>query len=159
MMAHEIAHVAARHGTRQATRGEIAAARHYSADLHGRLGRRTASQACQPRGPDRLPAVLQGLRSRKPTCSACNICTRPATIRTAFVDFFEKIQTLEKKKPGTMAKVFSTHPPTDDRIKKAQEEIQQSEGEAGIRGDHVRIQRCQAAAGDARESAAAGQDH
>ena len=44
---------------------------------------------------------------------------------TAFVDFFEKIQTLEKKKPGTMAKVFSTHPMTDDRIKASQEEIQQ----------------------------------
>ena len=33
---------------------------------------------------------------------------------TAFVDFFEKIETLEKSKPGTMAKVFSTHP-TDRR--------------------------------------------
>ena len=43
---------------------------------------------------------------------------------TAFVDFFEKIQSLEKKKPGTMAKVFSTHPLTDDRIKAAQKEIQ-----------------------------------
>ena len=44
---------------------------------------------------------------------------------TAFVDFFEKIQSLEKKKPGTMAKVFSTHPPTDDRIKVAQKNIQE----------------------------------
>ncbi len=35
---------------------------------------------------------------------------------TSFVDFFEKIETLEKRKPGTMAKVFSTHPMTDDRI-------------------------------------------
>ena len=43
---------------------------------------------------------------------------------TAFVDFFEKIQTLEKKKPGTMSKVFSTHPMTDDRIKAAQKNIQ-----------------------------------
>jgi predicted Zn-dependent protease len=43
---------------------------------------------------------------------------------TAFVDFFEKIETLEKKKPGSVAKVFSTHPMTDDRIKKSQEEIQ-----------------------------------
>jgi predicted Zn-dependent protease len=42
----------------------------------------------------------------------------------AFVDFFEKIETLEKKKPGSVAKVFSTHPMTDDRVKKAQEEIQ-----------------------------------
>ncbi len=44
---------------------------------------------------------------------------------TAFVDFFEKIQTLEKKKPGTMSKVFSTHPMTDDRIKAAQKNIQE----------------------------------
>jgi beta-barrel assembly-enhancing protease len=44
---------------------------------------------------------------------------------TAFVDFFEKIETMEKRKPGTMAKVFSTHPPTDDRIKSAQKNIQE----------------------------------
>jgi predicted Zn-dependent protease len=43
----------------------------------------------------------------------------------AFVDFFEKIQTLEKKKPGTMAKVFSTHPLTDSRITTAQKNIQE----------------------------------
>jgi len=43
----------------------------------------------------------------------------------AFVDFFEKIQSLEKKKPGTMAKVFSTHPPTEDRIVTAQKNIQE----------------------------------
>jgi len=42
---------------------------------------------------------------------------------TAFVDFFEKIQTLEKRKPGTVSKVFSTHPPTDDRIVAAQKNI------------------------------------
>ncbi len=43
----------------------------------------------------------------------------------AFVDFFEKIESLEKKKPGTLSKVFSTHPPTDARIIKAQQNIQQ----------------------------------
>jgi predicted Zn-dependent protease len=43
---------------------------------------------------------------------------------TSFVDFFEKIQSMEKKKPGTVSKVFSTHPMTDDRIKAAQDEIQ-----------------------------------
>jgi hypothetical protein len=42
---------------------------------------------------------------------------------TAFVDFFEKIQTLEKRKPGTIAKAFSTHPPTDARITKTQQQI------------------------------------
>ena len=43
---------------------------------------------------------------------------------TAFVDFFEKIESMEKRKPGSVAKVFSTHPMTDDRIKKSQNEIQ-----------------------------------
>ena len=43
---------------------------------------------------------------------------------TAFVDFFEKIETLEKRKPGSVAKIFSTHPPTDDRIRASQDEIQ-----------------------------------
>ena len=32
--------------------------------------------------------------------------------------FFEKLQTKEKKKPGTIAKIFSTHPMVDDRIDK-----------------------------------------
>ena len=43
---------------------------------------------------------------------------------TAFVDFFEKIETLEKKKPGSLSKVFSSHPMTDDRIKLSQAELQ-----------------------------------
>jgi predicted Zn-dependent protease len=44
---------------------------------------------------------------------------------TAFVDFFEKLQAAEKRKPGTMAKVFSSHPPTGSRIKFAQQNIQE----------------------------------
>jgi predicted Zn-dependent protease len=45
---------------------------------------------------------------------------------TAFVDFFEKIETLEKTKPGTLSRVFATHPMTDDRIKAAQQNIQEN---------------------------------
>ena len=41
----------------------------------------------------------------------------------AFVSFFEKLQAKEKRKPGTLAKAFSTHPQTPDRIEKSQEEI------------------------------------
>jgi predicted Zn-dependent protease len=42
---------------------------------------------------------------------------------SAFVSFFEKIQAMEKKKPGSLAKAFDTHPQTPDRIEKTQEEI------------------------------------
>src|ERR1700681_3466512 len=42
---------------------------------------------------------------------------------SAFVSFFEKIQAMEKKKPGTLSKAFDTPPQTPDRIEKSQEEI------------------------------------
>src|SRR5260370_27450760 len=40
-----------------------------------------------------------------------------------FISMFEKMESLEKKKPGTIAKIFSDHPPTPDRIAHTQNEI------------------------------------
>jgi len=41
----------------------------------------------------------------------------------AFIAFFEKVQALEKRKPGMVAKAFADHPQTPDRILHSQEEI------------------------------------
>ena len=41
----------------------------------------------------------------------------------AFITFFEKVQALEKRKPGAVAKVFADHPQTPERILHSQEEI------------------------------------
>jgi predicted Zn-dependent protease len=41
----------------------------------------------------------------------------------AFTAFFEKVEALEKHKPGTISKAFSTHPQTPDRIERTQREI------------------------------------
>jgi beta-barrel assembly-enhancing protease len=41
----------------------------------------------------------------------------------AFITFFEKIQALEKRKPGLVSKAFSDHPQTPDRILHSQDEI------------------------------------
>ncbi len=41
----------------------------------------------------------------------------------AFIQFFEKIDALEKHKPGTLAKVFADHPQTPDRIARSEDEI------------------------------------
>jgi hypothetical protein len=41
----------------------------------------------------------------------------------AFIQFFEKLDALEKHKPGTLAKVFSDHPQTPDRIGRSEDEI------------------------------------
>jgi predicted Zn-dependent protease len=41
----------------------------------------------------------------------------------AFVSFFEKVEAIEKKQPGTIPKIFSDHPPTPDRVESIQKEI------------------------------------
>ena len=42
---------------------------------------------------------------------------------TAFVDFFEKLASLQKTKPSALASVFRSHPMTDDRIEASQKEM------------------------------------
>jgi beta-barrel assembly-enhancing protease len=41
----------------------------------------------------------------------------------SFISFFEKIEAQEKKKPGTLAKAFASHPMTPDRVAAAQNEM------------------------------------
>ena len=43
---------------------------------------------------------------------------------TAFVDFFEKLEAQEKWKSGFIARAFSTHPMNDDRIRRAEAELE-----------------------------------
>src|SRR5437868_1050707 len=123
VMAHEIAHVAARHGTRQATRGQIANLATIPLIFMGGwtgYGIRQAASILIPAG------FLKFSRSFESEADMLGLeyMYKTGYDPTAFVDFFEKIQSLEKRKPGTMAKVFSTHPPTDDRIQTAQKNIQ-----------------------------------
>ena len=42
---------------------------------------------------------------------------------TAMVTFFERLQAKQKKKPGTLSKLFRSHPPTGSRIKNIQRAI------------------------------------
>ena len=59
---------------------------------------------------------------RDVTCELTGTSRCP-TDPSAFVSFFEKVQAMEKKKPGTLAKAFDTHPQNADRIQKSQDEI------------------------------------
>lgn len=122
VMAHEIAHVAARHATRQQTRMTIAQLATVPLIFVGgaaAYGIYQASGLLVPLG------FLQFSRSQEAEADFLGVqyMYKTGYDPTGFVDFFEKIQTLEKRKPGTVSKLFATHPPTDDRIKKSQVEI------------------------------------
>ncbi len=124
VMAHEIAHVAARHGTRQATRGTIANFATIPLIFMGGwtgYGVRQAASVLVPIGFLKFSRAFES----EADLLGLEYMYKTGYDPTSFVDFFEKIQTLEKRKPGTMSKVFSTHPLTDDRSKTAQKNIQE----------------------------------
>jgi len=122
VMAHEIAHVAARHGTRQATRGEIAQLATIPLIFMGGWTGYAIRQGAGLAIPLGFLTFSRGFESEADMLGL-EYMYKTGYDPVAFVDFFEKIQSMEKKKPGTMAKVFSTHPMTDDRIKAAQKNI------------------------------------
>ncbi len=124
VMAHEIAHVAARHGTRQATRGQIVNLASIPLIFMGGWTGYAIRQAASLAIPMQFLSFSRGFESEADLLGL-QYLYKTGYDPTAFVDFFEKIQSLEKKKPGTMSKVFSTHPLTDDRIKNAQKNIQE----------------------------------
>lgn len=124
VMAHEIAHVAARHATRQMTRGNwvnlatlplifvpMGAGTYYGIQAATGLGLPLTFMHFQ-RGFE-AEADYLGLQYMYKT----------GYDPQAFVAFFEKVEAKEKKKPGTLAKAFASHPQTPDRIEQSQKEI------------------------------------
>ncbi|HTP35273.1 MAG TPA: M48 family metallopeptidase [Candidatus Acidoferrales bacterium] len=125
VMAHEIAHVAARHGTRQATRGEIANYATLPLLFAGGWTGYAIYQAASIAIPMGFLKFSRGFESEADMLGL-QYLYKAGYDPNSFVDFFEKIESLEKKKPGSLSKVFSTHPMTEDRIKAAQENIQEN---------------------------------
>jgi len=122
VMAHEIAHVAARHTTRQLTRYQFA--NYMSLPLifvGGGIGL-AAREAVGIGVPVTFLKFSRGFEAEADYLGI-QYMYKAGYDPNEFVNFFEKIQAQEKKKPGSMAKVFADHPQTPDRIAKSQEEI------------------------------------
>lgn len=122
VMAHEIAHVAARHGMRQMTRANWA---NYATlpliFVGGGVGY-AARAATSLALPMTFMSFSRGFESEADYLGTQYMYATGYDPQ-ATINFFEKIQAKEKKRPGSLAKAFASHPQTPDRIAALQKEI------------------------------------
>ena len=122
VMAHEISHVAACHYAREMTRANLLQMMSLPAIF---MGGAIGYGIYEGMGLGIPLTFLHFSREFEAQADYLGIqyMYRAGYDPSAFVSFFEKIQAMEKKKPGTLSKAFDTHPQTPDRIEKSQEEI------------------------------------
>ena len=124
-VAHEIAHVAARHMTRQATKSEIANIA--SVPLSVLLGG-WAGVAARQAASVGIPMTFLSF-SRKDEAEADYLGLQYMYAAgydpNGTISIFEKLQALSRQKSGVVSRLFSTHPMDADRIGKSQKEIQE----------------------------------
>jgi predicted Zn-dependent protease len=122
VMAHEIGHVAACHAARQQTRGNLASlATIPLIFVGGGIGYGIYEAA----GLGVPLTFMHFQRNFEAQADYLGVQYLYASgyDPQAFPQFFEKIQALEKKKPGFVSKAFETHPPTPARMEHTQHEI------------------------------------
>ena len=124
VMAHEIAHVAARHATREMTRANyIQTAATIPLIFVNSWGLYEAANIGISLA---LPVTFMKFSrvfESEADYLGLQYMYKAGYDPQAFIAFFEKIKALEKEKPGALAKAFASHPQTPDRIEKSQEEI------------------------------------
>ena len=122
-MAHEIAHVAARHLTRQATRSQLLQLG--SIPLTVLLGGWTGYGARQAANTALPMAVLSFSRRDESEADFLGVQYMYAAGYDpgGAVSLFEKLESLERKKPGTLGRLLATHPPDGVRLEKVQQQI------------------------------------
>jgi beta-barrel assembly-enhancing protease len=121
-MAHEIGHSAARHVTRQQTRAQIANLATLPLMV---LGGWTGFAIRQGVGIGLPMTFLSFSRAFEGEADMLGLeyMYKAGYDPTATIDMFERIDSLLKTRPSAVAKVFATHPMTEDRIRMAQKNI------------------------------------
>ena len=122
VMAHETAHVCAHHAARQMTRANYAQLGTIPLIFIGGWTGYGIYEAASIAVPVTFLHFSREFESEADYLGV-QYMYRAGYDPQAFISFFEKVQALEKRKPGLVAKTFSDHPQTPDRIEHSQNEI------------------------------------
>src|SRR5437660_5744362 len=122
VMAHEIAHVAACHAARENTRSQLMNLASVPLIFVGGGIGYAVRNAAGLGMPLTFLKFTRGFESEADYLGL-EYMYKAGYDPQAFTAFFEKVKTLEKERPGILAKAFQTHPQTPDRIQKSQREI------------------------------------
>ena len=122
-IAHEIAHVAARHMTCQASKSQLVQIATLPAMVMGGLPAYIIRQGAGIGIPMTFLKLDRHYESEA-DFFGMQYMYKAGYDPTASLDLFERMISLERRKPGTINRVFSTHPPNGDRLQKTQKEIQ-----------------------------------
>jgi beta-barrel assembly-enhancing protease len=122
VMAHETAHVCAHHTAREMTRAEYAQLGTIPLIFIGGWTGYGIYEAANIGIPMTFLHFFREFEAQADYLGV-QYMYRAGYDPQAFISFFEKVQALEKRKPGLVAKAFSDHPQTPDRILHSQEEI------------------------------------
>jgi len=123
-IAHEIAHIAARHMTKQATKSAVinAATIPISIILGGGIG----GYAIRQGGGLGVAAVFQHFtRSDESEADYLGVQYMYAAgyDPNGSITIFEKLESLQRQQPGAISRIFASHPMDADRIQKTEKEI------------------------------------
>src|SRR2546425_9322740 len=123
VMAHEIAHVAARHGTENASKAQMVNIASLPLIFLGGVGGFALRQAAGFLIPMQFLQFSRRAEAEA-DCLGVEYLYKTGYDPGAAVSFFEKLQARESARPGSVSRMFSTHPPTGDRIEMTKKNIE-----------------------------------
>ena len=125
VLAHETAHVAARHGAKAASKETAVSLATIPLIIFGGYG--AAGMGIQQAAGLAIPiAFLKFTRAQEAEADylGTQYMYKTGYDPSAMLTFFEKLQAKERSRPGSVSKVFTDHPPTGDRITSIKGEIE-----------------------------------
>jgi len=122
VLGHEITHIAQRHGVKQLER---------SLGMELLLGVVTKGERARLAGQVTSMLLTTGYSRQdeyRADAGGLSLLSRAGHPSRAAIDFLHRLQEIHRESPNALERLFATHPPTQDRIARLDQQIRKAEG-------------------------------